>query len=462
MKFKVEQDLLGKKKIPSNAYYGIFTARALENFQVSNLRFDIELIKALAYVKVAAAKTNMRLKLLDKKKGNAIIKAANDVLKGKFDNEFNLDIFQAGAGTSTNMNINEVIAKRASEILKAKKNDDFVHPNDHVNLSQSSNDAFPSALRVACLKLLPKLINNLTSLQKSLYKKSKQFNKILKSGRTHLRDAVPITLGQEFHAYSVSIKDNIMNIKNALNSLSQINMGGTAIGTGFNTHPAYKSLVIKNLKQITKLNLSYKEDLIEATQNSRDFLEVSGLLRLLAVDLIRIANDIRLLSSGPGTGLNEIILPTVQPGSSIMPGKVNPSIAEALNMVCFHVVGNDLAILMACQAGQLELNVMTPVIAYNLLQSIGIMSNGANMFDKKCIRGIKSNKAACNYYLLHSLGIATALTPYLGYDKVAEMVEESLIRNKPVIDIVKEKNLLSKKQLRRIFNYRYLTSPNLK
>jgi aspartate ammonia-lyase len=440
----------------SKTYYGRETKKALENFQISGLHNKKILIYSIVSIKKAAAISNVFTRRLNKKIGNAIVRVCDETLKGKLDSQFLLDVFQAGAGTSTNMNINEVIANRATQILKRP-----VHPNDHVNMSQSTNDVFPSAVRIACLRLLPDLADNLAKLQISLNKKSKEFTKVLKSGRTHLQDAVPITLGQEFHAYSTSIKENITKIKHVSNVLKKLNLGGTAIGTGFNTHPRYRKIVLNHLRKITGLNLGSKEDLIEATQNSKDFLELSGVLRLAAVDLIRISNDLRLLNSGPKTGFNEIILPEVQFGSSIMPGKINPSIPEALNMICFQVIGNDLAILMATQAGQLELNIMNPAIAHNLLQSTEILANGIKMFNEKCIKGIKANKGLCNYYLENSMGTATALAPYIGYDKTAKIVKESLKTNKSIKYLIIKQKLLTKEQLKKILSYNNLTKPNL-
>lgn len=457
MRYRKERDFLGVKKVPKDAYYGIFTQRAFENFQISNLKFHPELINALAIIKIAAANTNISLKLLDKRKGIAIIKAAKEIINGKFNKEFILDVYQAGAGTSTHMNVNEVIANRANKILKKNS----VHPNDHVNMGQSSNDVFPTAIRLASLEMLNNLLLTLNFLEKSLRKKGNEFKNVLKSGRTHLQDAVPITLGQEFNAYATSIRKNTVRIKQSVEFVSYLGIGGNAVGTGLNTNPSFRKLVVSHIRNITKLGVKPASDTIETTQFMTDFADLSSRLKLLATDLDKIASDLRLMSSGPRTGFNEIILPVVQPGSSMMPGKVNPSILESLNMICYQVMGNDETISKAALAGQLDLNVMTPVIAYNLLHSIEILNNGINNFVKKCLLGIKANKKICKNYFEISTGVVTALVPYIGYAKSAEIVKESIKTDKTIKQLVLKKKLLTEKQLEKILNPKNLSSPNL-
>ena len=445
--------------MPADAYWGVHTQRAVTNFPISGQKAHPKLIWALGAIKLAAARANQRLRLLDKKRGRVIERAATEVMQGKWNNQFVVDVFQAGAGTPTNMNANEVIANRALQLLGKKRgNYSVLHPNDHVNMSQSTNDVFPSAMRIASLSLLDALVPELKVFESSLRRKSQQFAKIRKSGRTHLQDAVPIMLGQEFGAYATAIGKHVHRIK-ALGELRRLNLGGTAIGTGINTHPRYCSIVVKELSKITKLRLQSAKDLIEATQSTTDIAELSEVLKLLAIDLTRICNDIRLLASGPNAGINELFLPAVEPGSSIMPGKVNPSMAEMLNMVCYQVIGNDATIAAASAAGQLELNVMMPVIASNVLESITILTNGIREFTKRCVVGIKANKTACEYYFRHSSALATLLTPKIGYDDAAELVKEALKRKKAVLDIIREKKLMSEKELKQLL--KNATKPNL-
>mgnify|MGYP001592949511 CR=1 FL=1 len=462
MKYRIEKDSLGKKKIPFNAFYGINTQRSKENFQISNRILPLELFYAIAEIKIATAQANVILGSLNRKQGSVIIKAAMEILGGKHDDQFVIDAFQAGAGTSTHMNVNEVIANRAIEILGGNKGDyHLIHPNDHVNLGQSTNDIFPGAIKIVTVKKIIKLIPMLKNLENSLLKKSKQFKNILKSGRTHLQDAVPITLGQEFHAYVSSIKNNIATIKSTLNYLKKLDLGKNAIGTGINTYPGYAKIILRKLKKVNKIDWEEARDPIYSTQNVTMFLEVSGALKLLAVDLTKMANDLRLLSSGPNTGLREIKLPAIEAGSSMMPGKINPSIAEMLNMVCFQVIGNDETISLCAQAGQLELNVMTPLIAKNLIESLTLLTNGIKTFDEKCVKGIRANKEICQYYFEHSSGLATLLNPYIGYDKAAEIVKESLRTGETISQIALKRNLISKKDLERILDHKYVTRPNL-
>ena len=460
---RTERDFLGEKKVPEPAYYGIQTMRAVENFPISGLRAHPEQIKAIAIIKQAAAETNMLLKELDPGIGRAIVQAAKEISGGQWHEHFVVDVFQAGGGTSFHMNANEVIANRAIEILGGSKGDyRLVHPNDHVNMAQSSNDVFPTTIRLASLALINKLLPELTALEKALKDKAIQFNGVIKSGRTHLRDAVPVRLGQEFDAYAVAVHRAAQRIQNATSSLEEIGLGGTAIGTGINTHPRYHVEVVKRLKQLTGWPLKRCPSLIEATQSMSVFAETSSAMKLLALELIRLANDLRLMSSGPNTGLNEINLPAMQPGSSIMPGKVNPVVAELLNMVAFQVIGNDAAIALACQAGQLELNVMTPVIAFNLLESLEITKNAVRIFRERCVTGISINEETCRRFAERSLGMATVLSRHAGYEATARIVRESQTTGRSVREIAVERGLISKQEASQIFDPFMVTGPGLK
>jgi len=461
MKYRIERDPLGKKKVPANAYYGIHTQRAVENFPISGLKPHQELIEAIGAIKLAAAQANASLKLLDGRRARAISRAAAEVMRGRWNAEFVVDPFQAGAGTPLNMNANEVIANRAIELLHGKKGDyRIVHPNDHVNMSQSTNDVIPTAIRVSCLKLMPVLLAECENLRRALAQKAGQFRKIAKSGRTHLQDAVPVMLGQEFSACAESISKRARRIAQTRSFLSRVNLGATAVGTGINTHPRYRQIVIRRLSAVIGLRLTSAPNLFEATSSLTDFLAFSGTLRSLAVDLSKLCNDLRLLSSGPRTGLAEITLPAVEPGSSIMPGKVNPSMAEMLNMVCDQVLGNDEAISLCAQQGQLELNVMTPAVAHNLLGSLKLLTNGIREFTKRCVAGIKANKAACAEYYEQSLGLATLLAPRIGYDKAAKLAQEALKKGKTIRKHVLDRKLLSEKELNRLLDPKRATRPN--
>lgn len=463
MKKRTEKDVLGKKQVPASAYYGIHTQRALENFPISGWKPHKELIWALGAIKLAAAMTNQKLKMLDAKRANAIRRAAKEVMQGKLDKHFVVDPFEAGAGTPLNMNANEVIANRAIELLKGKKgNYKIVHPNDHVNKCQSTNDVMPTATRLACLKILPELIKQLNNLHAELVVKSRKFINIAKAGRTHLQDAVPITLGQEFSAYAAAIAKRALRIESSKKFLAKTSLGGTAVGTGVNTHPKYRSEVTKQLKKITGYKLEAANNLFEATGFATDFATLSAHLRDLAIDLTKIANDLRLLNSGPRTGINELSLPAVEPGSSIMPGKINPSMAEMLNMVCDQVIGNDTTISTAAQQGQLELNVMMPVIAHDLLESIKILTNAIREFTNRLVKGIKPNKKACEQYYEHSLGLATLLSPKIGYDSAAQLAREALRKGKTIRQLVLDKKLLSKKELDKLLDPKNTTKPGLK
>lgn len=456
--YRIEKDYLGTKKIPINAYYGIHTQRAVENFPISGLHLQKSLIYAIAIIKKSAVIANIGEKRLDRKRGNAIINACNEILMGKFDGQFPVDVFQAGAGTSQNMNLNEVIANRALETLKQKKGSyNIIHPNDHVNLAQSTNDVFHSAIHIsAYIEIRKRLLPVLNNLQKVLNKKTDEWKNIVKSGRTHLCDAVPMTLGQEFSGYAETIRKDTLHIDEDSKQLLEINLGGTAVGTGINTTKGYQRRVIKGINKITKMPFRGCKNLFEGTQSLSAITATSASLKVLAADLIKIANDIRLLASGPATGLSEITLPAMQAGSSIMPGKVNPVIAEMLCMVAFQVIGNDTVITLCAQAGQLELNVMMPVAAYNLLNSIEILTNGINIFTEKCIKGINANEKKCCEYLEKNPIIVTALSPYIGYEKSAEIARRAYKEDKTVREIVLEEKLLDKKTLNKALYFHKL------
>lgn len=451
---RVERDSLGEKSVPDYAYWGSQTQRAIENFPVSGLIYPREMQRAIGAIKYAAAETNIGLGILDPTTGKFILKAAQEVFDGKLSDHFTIDVFQAGAGTSFNMNANEVIANRALELMgKPKGSYEIISPNDHVNISQSTNDVFPSTMRVAILwMLLGELIPATLQLKKSLCVKAEEFECVIKSGRTHLQDAVPIMLGQEFGSYAETIQRSTESIRMGAFELQRMNMGATAIGTGINTQPGYKEKVVEALSKLTRLHLRPADNLVEITQSTADFSRMSSLLRSLALELIRIANDLRLLSSGPHTGLMEIKLPAIQPGSSIMPGKINPSVPEMVDMVGFQVVGNDTTIAMAVQAGQLELNVMLPVIAHNILQSIRILTNACKIFAERCIDGIEVNKTVTNRYAESSEALVTALTPKIGYLPAAKIAEESLSTGKSVRDIVIEHRLMDEDEVDELLN----------
>lgn len=455
---RTETDSLGEMKIPDNVYYGIQTLRALQNFQISGITNHPLLTKAYAILKLACCQANTDLKLLDSKKSKAISKALDEIISGKFDDQFKIDIFQAGAGTSFNMNINEVTANRALEILKKQKGDyKTLNPNDDVNMAQSTNDTFPSAMRIAIILKLHEIYPVIANLSKTFRSKAKTFSKIIKSARTHLQDAVPITLGQEFESYAVTIEKSLTNLKINEQFLYELGIGGSAAGTGINTHPKYAKLVTNNLKKLTKIPFKTSANLIEAMQSQKEINYISGSIKNLAIELNKISNDLRLLASGPKTGFAEIILPSAQPGSSIMPGKVNPSILECMNMICMHVIGADLSVNFAVQNGQLNLNVFMPLMAYEILNSIEILQNGIKMMDEKCIKGTEANKEICEKYAMSSPSIITALNPIIGYTKAAEIVKEALKTGQTIKEIILAKKLLSEKELNRILDPKKLT-----
>ncbi len=450
---RVEKDTLGELQVPADAYFGIQTQRAIENFPISEWKADPVFIWATVAIKKAAALANMEAGALDKSIGKAIVQAADEVLDGKMLDQFMVDVHQAGAGTSHNMNANEVLANRAAEILGLPKGVyDKVHPNDHVNMGQSTNDVFPTAMRLAALKHLQSFFPALEKLHVAFDKKAEEFKKVIKSGRTHLQDAVPVTLGQEFSGYAKTLKRACERLDEAGEGLVHLGIGGSAAGTGLNTAPGYKEKIVKHLKAITGLDLENSDNLFYSMQSMSDFVSVSGELRNLALELIRISNDIRLLSSGPRTGFDELRLPAVQPGSSIMPGKVNPVMAENMDMVCFQVVGNDTAIAFASQAGQLELNVMMPLINFNLLTSLKIFKNAMTVFRSKCIEGLGANEERCREYAENSLGVATALNPSIGYRAAAEIVKESVKTGKKVRQILEEKKLVPREKIDHILS----------
>jgi aspartate ammonia-lyase len=459
VEYRIEKDTLGEVKVPKDAYYGAQTQRAVENFKASTLRLPPSFIKAQAIIKHAAAQSNMAAESLDKNIGQALVNAADEVISGKFDNQFVVDTFQAGAGTSQNMNINEVLANRAEELLGGNPGEyKKVHPNDHANMSQSTNDTIHTAIHIAAYTEFQKqLLPAILKLEKSFDKKAIEFDDIVKSGRTHLQDAVPIRLGQEFYAYAGMIKHAREKIESASDSLLDLGIGGTAVGTGVNTPPKYRQNAVKYINEITGYSFRNAPNMFEAMQSFGAVVELSGALRVLNTALLKIANDLRLLSSGPQTGLAEIKLPAVQPGSSIMPGKVNPVLPEMLNMVCFHALGNDFAILQASQAGQLELNVMMPVIGYNILQEIEILAGGINSFTSRCLEGITADEQRCRYYAERSPALATALNTHIGYVKAAELAKESLKSNKSVMELAISMNIMDIDKLEKILDIRSLT-----
>lgn len=437
---------MGNVKVPADALYGAHTARALENFQISKLRFQKRFIRALCMIKLAAAKANLRLKLLDKKIGDALVTAAEEAVRGKFDDQFALDIFQTGSGTSTNMNANEIIANRA--MMLGGKIGDRVHPNDHANMGQSTNDVFPAAINLAALQAVKEdLIPSLKTLETSLKKKAREFDEIVKAGRTHLQDAVPMTLGQEFSGYASIIQHGIRRVEDCIPHLSELPIGGTAVGTGLNAHPKFAALVIEELEQISKMEVRKAENLFEAMQNKDAALELSGALNVIAVGLMKITNDLRLLYSGPRTGLDEIELPAIQPGSSIMPAKINPVIPEAASMVAAKVMGNNLTITIAGQSGNLELNTMMPVIAYTLLESLEILSAVSRAFSKKCIDGIKANRAKTQKYAEDTIALVTVVAPIIGYDRASRIAKKAMKSGKSIKDVIIEDGILPKEKV---------------
>jgi len=461
MKYRLEKDSLGTVSIPKDAYYGAQTQRALVNFPISGLLPDPVYVKATVLIKKAAVKTNYRLKLLERDIYQAINFACDEILRGKYIYQFVVDPFQAGAGTSHNMNVNEVIANLANEKLGfAKGTYTKVHPNNHVNMAQSTNDVIPAAARISLLLLWPDFSAALVKTINTFQKKAKDFSKIFKAGRTHLMDALPVTLGGEFEAYALALKNDHDRLKKCRENLLILGLGGTAVGTGVNSHPQFTNIAVKELEQLTGLKLKTSSNLQESMHVS-DFLDFSGCLRILSQNLIRIGNDLRLMSSGPGTGLAELTIPEVQAGSSIMPGKVNPSIIEMLTMTAFQVIGSDQIILLASMHGQLELNVFMPVIIHNLTNQIRYLTRSLTVFHDKYLRLVKADETMCRFWLDRSAGLAAALNPYLGYEKAASLYRESLITGIPIKELVVKQGLMTASEAAENFNIKKLINPNL-
>ena len=460
--YRLEHDSLGEIKVPVDAYYGVQTLRAKDNFHITGIPMAHypRLIEALAYVKQAASDANASLGLLDEEKNRAISRACEELLSGKLHDQFVVDIVQGGAGTSANMNANEVICNRALELMGHEKGQyDILHPLNDVNMSQSTNDVFPSALNIALILDLRELMEAMKYLQKAFAKKGDEFSDVLKMGRTQLQDAVPMTLGQEFAAWAVMIGEDVLRVDEAEDLIYEINMGATAIGTGLNAHPDYARAVTEKLVKLTTLNLKLSPDLVEATQDTGVYVQLSGVLKRVAVKLSKICNDLRLLSSGPRCGLNEINLPPMQPGSSIMPGKVNPVIPEVMNQVAFAVVGNDMTVSMASEAGQLELNVMEPIIGFSLFQSMNMLRRACGTLADKCIIGITANRERCRELVENSIGLVTALNPYIGYEKSAEVAKEAMKTGGSVYQIVLDKGYLAQDELDDILKPENMVKP---
>jgi aspartate ammonia-lyase len=455
-----EKDSLGEREVPASAYYGIQTQRAIDNFPISGMRAHPQLIHAMGMIKQAAAEANRELGLLSPKLAGAIIKASEEVQAGKFDDQFVVDVYQAGAGVSFHMNANEVIANRAIEILGGARGDyTLVNPNDHVNFGQSTNDVFPTAMRLAAVLLFDGVKESLATLTLAFARKAKEFDRILKSGRTHMMDAVPVRLGQEFAAYATALRRATLVLTQAQDLLREVGLGGSAVGTGVNTHPKYQRLAVANLSRVAHQPLVPTDDLRYAMQSNLAMSVASSALRNLALELIRISNDLRLLSSGPNTGLAEIGLKALQPGSSIMPGKVNPVLAELTAMVGFQAVGADIATALAVQAGQLELNVMMPAMAWNVLHSAEILKNTMRALATECVSSITANEARCRFYANATISLAAALNPYIGYAAAAEIAKESVKTGRTVTEIALERNLLDEAALREILDPIRMTEP---
>jgi aspartate ammonia-lyase len=459
---RVEHDPLGERSVPSDAYYGIQTARAVENFPISGLHTPADLVTATVLIKKAAARANVELARLDARVGEAIVKAADEILNGALRDQFVVDIYQAGAGTSHNMNVNEVLANRAGELLGGRKGEyRLVHPNDHVNMGQSTNDVFPSATRVALLLGHHSLVDAARALAASLHRKAIDFANVLKVGRTHLQDAVPMTLGQEFSGYAACIDRGADDVVRAAEQLKELNLGATAVGTGLNAGDEFSSRTVRYVGASIEMDVVPAANRFRVTQSMGDVLAYSGAMRRLAVELGKVASDLRLLSMGPRAGLGEIALPAVQPGSSIMPGKVNPSVPEMVNQVCFQVVGCDTTVCMASEAGQLELNVMMPVIAWNALHASTILRNSMRALTTRTVDGITADERRTRELLERSTALATALSPYIGYEKTAEIAKESVATGKPIRAIVLERGLIEASELDRILSVEAMTRPGI-
>ncbi len=460
--YRVEKDSIGMKDVPGNVYYGVQSMRAAENFHITGLNIHPEIINSLAYIKKAAAITNLEIGLLDRKTAEAIIQACDEILAGQFRKDFIVDPIQGGAGTSLNMNANEVIANRAIELLGGQKGDySIVNPNDHVNCGQSTNDVIPSAGKMTSLRLLKKLKIELLRLHQAFCEKADEFDHVLKMGRTQMQDAVPIRLGQEFKAYSTAIMRDLRRMDKAMEEMCTLNMGGTAIGTGINADINYLKRIVPNLAKVSNMELVQAADLIDATQNLDSFVAVSGAVKACAVTLSKIANDLRLMSSGPRTGFHEIDLPAKQNGSSIMPGKVNPVIPEVVNQVAFNIIGNDVTITMAVEAGQLELNAFEPIIFYCMFQSIDTLAYAVQTFVDNCVSGITANEARCRFLVDNSVGIITAICPHVGYQKAADIAKKAMLSGKPVRTLILQEKLIGEEELDHILDPVQMTEPGI-
>jgi len=459
---RIEKDFLGERELPTDVYYGIQTLRATENFPITGLTIHSSLIKAMGIVKKSAALANMEVGLLSEDIGHAIVQAAEEVMEGKWDSQFIVDPIQGGAGTSINMNANEVIANRALEILGHEKgNYKIVSPNTHVNMSQSTNDAFPTAMHISILNLINELLNTMEAMKVVFEDKAKQFAHIIKMGRTHLQDAVPIRLGQEFEAYSRALARDMKRIASTRENLYEVNMGATAVGTGLNALTEYIVVVDKHLANISGLPLTGATHLVDATQNTDAYTEVSSALKVCMINASKVANDLRLMASGPRAGLGEIFLPARQPGSSIMPGKVNPVMPEVLNQVAFQVIGNDLTISMASEAGQLELNVMEPVLVFNLIQSLSIMNNVFKSFTENCLKDIEANEERMKEYVEKSVGVLTAVNPHIGYEVAARLAREAILSGRSIRELCIEEGVLTVEELDLILDPYEMTHPGI-
>jgi aspartate ammonia-lyase len=455
---RIERDPLGEKAVPSSALYGIQTLRAAENFPISGLRPLPAFVDAVVWIKRSAALTHKETGRLEARLADAIVRAADEILTGQHRDQFIVDVYQAGAGTSHNMNVNEVLANRANELLGGKRGAySPVHPNDHVNMAQSTNDVIPTAMRLATLATLPATLLALEQLARSLHAKGVAFDDIIKSGRTHLQDATPIRLGQEFTAYAGTVQRHRDKLAQAADWLREMNIGGTAVGTGINAEPEYPRLMVGHLHQVSALDLREGRDRVQLMQSMGDIATFSGALRAYVLDLNKIANDIRLLASGPRTGLAEIVLPAVQPGSSIMPGKVNPSIAEMVNQVCYQALGLDQTVALAAEAGQLELNVMMPVITHNMVFALIIVGNASRVFAERCVDGIEADPAQCAYWLERSPALVTALAPKIGYAEAAKLAKEAVSTGLTVKQLLEKKKLLPQEELDHVLNLRAMT-----
>ena len=460
--YRVEKDSIGVKDIPEEVYYGVQTLRAAENFHITGLNMHPEIINSLAYIKKASAITNCEVGILEKKKAQAIVQACDEIIEGKFHDDFIVDPIQGGAGTSLNMNANEVIANRAIEILGGKKGDyTIVNPNDDVNCGQSTNDVIPTAGKMTSLHLLQNLKKQLLRLYDALNEKAKEFDHVIKMGRTQMQDAVPIRLGQEFKAYSVAIMRDIHRMDKAMDEMRTLNMGGTAIGTGINADENYLRRIVPNLSEISGMEFIQAFDLIDATQNLDSFVAVSGAVKACAVTLSKISNDLRLMSSGPRAGFGEINLPAKQNGSSIMPGKVNPVIPEVVNQVAFNIIGNDMTITMAAEAGQLELNAFEPIIFYCMFQSIDTLGYAVETLVDNCIVGITANEERCRQLVENSVGIITAICPHVGYEKTADIAKKAINSNESVRSLILKENIMDEEELSRILDPIHMTEPGI-